>query len=393
MHNYIMTFRFLLVGLACLSVAIPATAQQIIRADSKPAPLVVRTDGSVPAAAMVATTGDTLAIKVMEPLVRGIRVVTSQEAMTVKGRIIGNVTSPSVIVNGQLAAVQADNTFEATIRFAVGQHDLLIVASDGQGKTVSETFKVDRVDNDVPLGAYRALIVGIDSYEGAWPSLRNAARDARAVADVLETSYGFVDIDTLYNERATRTNIINAFERMAERAEPDDRIMIYFSGHGQFDERFNRGYWVPANAQTISTANFISNSDVVTYVGGIKSKHTLLVTDACFSGDIFRGPSAVSAESPPERAILNAMRLTSRTAMTSGNIEPVMDGGREGHSVFAYYFLKALRENTETYLLDSSIFSSLQIPVANNSEQSPQFSVLKDTGDEGGSFVFTRVDR
>ncbi len=389
-----MTLRIALFTLLTLAMVGQAAAQQVLRADSSPGALVVRADGTSPGSTAPTTPANAaFSIEVIEPLVRGIRVVTSQEMMTVKGRVLGEVSDLSVLINGQLASVAADNSFEASVRFAVGASDLMIIASNGNGQTISESFKVDRVDTDIPTGTYRAIVVGIDTYEGAWPSLRNAARDARAVAEVLESSYGFVDIDTLYNERATRTNIINAFEQMAGRAQPDDRVMIYFSGHGQLDERFNRGYWVPANARTISTANFISNSNVVDYVGGIPSKHTLLVTDACFAGDIFRGPSSVAGELTPERMIVEAMRSKSRTAMTSGGIEPVMDGGRDGHSVFAYYFLKALKENTETHLLDSAIFARLQNAVVNNSEQSPQFSVLKNTGDEGGSFVFTRIDR
>ena len=80
--------------------------------------------------------------------------------------------------------------------------------------------------------------------------------------------------------------------------------------------------------------------------------------------------------------------LSSRQALTSGGLEPVMDGGREGHSVFTYYFLKILKENTQKYIDAEQLFDALKIPVVNNSNQAPKFSHIKNTGDEGGEFIF-----
>ena len=80
----------------------------------------------------------------------------------------------------------------------------------------------------------------------------------------------------------------------------------------------------------------------------------------------------------------------SRQAITSGGIEPVMDGGRDGHSVFTYYFLRALKQNREPYYDAGQVFERLKIPVANNSEQTPILQAIKNTGDEGGQFIFVR---
>ena len=82
----------------------------------------------------------------------------------------------------------------------------------------------------------------------------------------------------------------------------------------------------------------------------------------------------------------------SRSAITSGGIEPVMDGGREGHSVFAYYLLKALRLNDRKFYDASQLYGAIKIPVINNSEQSPKFEPIKNTGDEGGQFIFIKED-
>ncbi len=84
------------------------------------------------------------------------------------------------------------------------------------------------------------------------------------------------------------------------------------------------------------------------------------------------------------------MDYSSRQAMTSGGIEPVMDGGKNGHSVFAYYLLKSLNENPNKYYDAGQLYNQIKIPVVNNSDQTPKLSPVKDTGDEGGQFIFIK---
>ena len=146
-------------------------------------------------------------------------------------------------------------------------------------------------------------------------------------------------------------------------------------------------------SKTLSTSSYISNSDIQTFLGGIQSKHTLLVSDACFSGDIFgqtRGATQTLDFDDTDRYYKEAYKRPSRQAISSGGTEPVMDGGRDGHSVFAYYFLRALRGNEQKFLDAEKVYDKLKIPVTNNSDQEPLCKPVKNTGDEGGQFLFIR---
>ena len=67
-----------------------------------------------------------------------------------------------------------------------------------------------------------------------------------------------------------------------------------------------------------------------------------------------------------------------------------MDGGKDGHSVFAYYFLRTLRNNQSKYFDAGQLYTKIKIPVINNSEQTPKISPIKKTGDEGGQFLFIK---
>jgi hypothetical protein len=240
------------------------------------------------------------------------------------------------------------------------------------------------------VGDYYALIIGIDKYTGSWQPLKNGVKDAKSVETLLRQKYKIDVFKTLYDVQATRKSIITTMEWLAANVKEKDNVLIYFSGHGEYKQQLGKGYWVPVDAQTTSTSDYISNNDIQTFLSGIKSKHTLLISDACFSGDIFRGNTIGVPFENSERYYKEVNNLASRQALTSGGIEPVMDGGKEGHSVFAYYFLKALTGNVSKFYDASQLFSTIKIPVTNNSEQSPQFQAIKNTGDEGGQFIFIK---
>lgn len=240
----------------------------------------------------------------------------------------------------------------------------------------------------IELGNVYAFIIGIDTYRGSWPALKNAVGDAKAVEATLKEKYKVDYFITMYNEEASRENIISKLEWLVEKVTPDDNVFIFYSGHGEFKESLNKGFWVPADATGKSTSQYISNSIIQTFLGGINSKHTLLVSDACFSGDIFRGNTISIPFEDSQRYYQKVHNLPSRKALTSGGIEPVLDGGRDGHSVFTYYFLKSLNENDGKMLDANQVFEKLKIPVINNSEQTPNFAPVKNTGDEGGQYIF-----
>ena len=237
-------------------------------------------------------------------------------------------------------------------------------------------------------GQYYALIIGIDKYSGQWQVLKNATHDAKALEILLNEKYKLDYIYSLYDEQATRTNILNSLEKLVNTIKETDNLLIYFSGHGEFKQSLNKGYWVPFDAKTNNVSDMISNNDIQTFLASIKSKHTLLISDACFSGDIFRGNTISVPFEESEKYYIKVYGKNSRQAITSGGLEPVMDGGKDGHSVFAYYLLKTLTNNQSKYFDAGQLFDNLKIPVVNNSDQTPLLNPLKNTGDEGGQFLF-----
>jgi hypothetical protein len=303
----------------------------------------------------------------------------TDSTLTVKFDIAGaDITN----VNDLDLSIKIDHPLNRSLDRSVAQNYSEFRGDPLKGLNVAQAMK------SVQVGEYYGLIIGIDEYNGEWPRLKNAVNDAKSVADLLSSKYTFKYIKTLYNQDATRDNIMKEFEFLLQKVKENDNVMIYYSGHGDYIQNMDKGFWVPVDASSKSISKYISNEDIKSFLSGIHSKHTLLVTDACFSGDIFRGKTITIPYDNSAKYYSKMYSLNSRKALTSGGVEPVLDKGKDNHSIFAYYFLEALTKNTEKYFDAGQLFDFLKIPVVNNSYQTPIYSPIKNTGDEGGQFIF-----
>lgn len=236
------------------------------------------------------------------------------------------------------------------------------------------------------LPKYYALIIGVSNYLNAGPKLPNLdmpAKDAERLYNVLTEKYAFDPNHVTLLKSPTREEIINHLEQMSNEVTDKDNVLIFYAGHGYYDKGKDFGYWLPSDAKPGSTSAWIPNSTIKDYAGAIKSKHTLLITDACFGGSIFKTRSVETMV----RRFHELYKDRSRKALTSGNLTEVPD-----QSVFIKFLIKTLDENTEVFLPSSILFSRIYEPIGDNSLTVPQFGVIQGAGDEGGDFIFIKKD-
>ena len=243
---------------------------------------------------------------------------------------------------------------------------------------------------EVARGDQWLLTIGIDTYL-SWPRLKTAANDAQSVKNVLLERYHFEPsrVIELYNENATRKNILAALRDLTKRVKPDDSLLIYYAGHGHIDSITRKGSWIPVESGTDDPSAWIDNRTITDYlnIDAIKAKHVLLVSDSCFSGDFFRGTRGAIPE-VTDSVIRKAYQLSSRQAITSGGVEPVSDAGFGGNSVFSHFLIAALKNNTKPFLIPSELFPPIKSGVAQNAEQFPQLGSLYGVGgQDGGELV------
>ena len=308
--------------------------------------------------------------------------------------IIGRLNSfghESVLyLNNKEIVVNDDGFFNIQQTLARGINDLTLKAVMENNMIREVSFQIDfqpGLAEAVPgeSGKYYALIIGINKYvDPIIPGLDSPIRDAENFFAAITKRYCFEKENIRFLKNATNAEIINALDSIATIIQPADNLLIFYAGHGIWDASTDIGYWLPSDAQKNSKLAWFRNSTLRDYLREIKSKHTLLISDACFGGSILK-TRGLKTDVP--KAINHLYSLPSRKAMTSGTLTEVPD-----QSMFVKFLIERLNNNDEKYLSSEQLFSSFRIAVITNSSVIPQFGEIRDVGDQGGDFIFVLKD-
>ncbi len=342
--------------------------------------------------------------------------MTMRSPLTIKVRgapsareIVGKVTAPagllSFTVNDRNEEVDSNGLFKSRLALSLDATPVSMVAVDRRGKRavleftlVAESAKVVAEVGHGPAapaldyGRYHALVIGNQTYRHL-PTLDTAVADATAVSEVLRKKYGF-QVTTLTN--ATRYQILSALNELRGRLTEQDNLLIYYGGHGELDRANLRGHWLPVDAEPNSDANWISSVAITDILNAMSVKHALVVADSCYSGAMTRSSigqlEAGLTDDARESWLKALVKARARTVLTSGGVQPVMDGGGGKHSVFAKSFLEVLWANEgvlEAQRLYREVAARVVFVAARfKVEQRPEYAPMKFAGHESGDFIF-----
>lgn len=227
--------------------------------------------------------------------------------------------------------------------------------------------------------------IGINQYLH-FPKLHNAVKDVQDVHHLLCEKYDVTpqNVFLLCDEKATEVNIIGQLDQLVSLIQPEDKLVIYYSGHGHMNHHTDLGYWIPHDAQVQKSATFIANSTIRDYIKVIPSKHTLLISDSCFSGSLFTRGIVRSDDAVEELG-----DIQSRWAICSGrHDEKVYDGLPGGNSPFAQSILDFLKRNERNSVNVGRLANSVVEQTRSNYEQLPEGSPLFGVGHKGGQYIF-----
>lgn len=358
-------------------------------------------------------------IEIIEPpvaMTRGTPTVLLRSAVpeiSIIGRVepIGELLS--FRVNDRPEKIDSRGLFQTRIKMVGPDAPVRAVAVDKNGLRTQLDFVVHSNKPAIPVveavapvktktasaglkfGTYHALVIGNDSYRNL-PSLRTARNDARAVAQILETKYGF---KTTLLLDADRYMMLSALNQLRKELDENSNLLIYYAGHGELDGKNFRGYWLPVDSESDSSANWISNVAITDILNVMAARHVLVVADSCYSGTLTRSSLARLDTGMTDNKKLKwyeAMaKVKARLVLSSGGVQPVLDSGGGQHSVFAKAFLDVLREN-DGILEGFNLYRSIQTRVKNNPataqiDQDPQYAPIKFAGHEAGEFLFPPV--
>ncbi len=201
-----------------------------------------------------------------------------------------------------------------------------------------------------------ALVIGVSKYQNlpATAQLEYPDRDAEAIYTTLISSEGgqfpAENVHKLINEKATIANIRHELEEwLPSVTHPEDRVLIYFAGHGFVSNGV--GYLASYDVDIHNiTATAYPMDQLGKDIGSrIKGKWKVLMTDACHSGAI-----TPQADPQSDRGTINSTLLDLQKSLFSltasrdreQSFESSNWGG--GHGIFTYYVVKGLQGEADT---------------------------------------------
>jgi hypothetical protein len=341
-------------------------------------------------------------------LTRGIKTIPMQPNDLRIG-VMGNVVAPESVIGLKMnnkdifASMTESGVFENEMALLTGDTPVTIEAIRQDGGKSIEQFvavrnqldpiksrKLDelftrRLRDD--LGDYYALVIGNNNYSKL-DNLNTAIDDAKEIASVLKKKYGY-KVKLLTD--ATQMDMLKALSEYKDKLGKYDNLMVYYAGHGLRDEQDN-GYWIPTDANVKDKSKWISNKAISDFMAEMKAKHVMVVADSCYSGTLTGSSISPLPEDVNNEDILFTSRVKARTVLTSGGLQPVLDSGGNGHSIFASAFLDVLNENDgvmEGYRLYKAMSQqvSLRSSLA-GFKQIPEYSAIQHAGHEGSEYYF-----
>lgn len=346
---------------------------------------------------------------------RGIVPIVKDMKTTVKGKVIDRSGVVQVIVDNKDAFVDEDGNFSADIYLKVGQNKITVSAMDRYENKASKAFTIIRKSSFLTHTAAKpkespglrgwyekqyAIVVGIDQYHNKTiDSLQNAVNDARSVSKLL-TKMDF-ELVELYDNRATKKQIIQSFSMITKNIKRNDSFVFYFAGHGQgftLENGERVGYIIPYDADVSLIHKDIIEFDteaiplntIKKYSKNIKAKHIALLFDSCFSGLAMKRslPSLKKVDIEYYNDLLSRRVIN---ILTAGDDQPVSDGS--GHSPFTRAILNGLgkkgldindRDGLATFS-QLAVYVKEKVGKATGRRQRPQFDNLSM---EDGDFIF-----
>lgn len=145
------------------------------------------------------------------------------------------------------------------------------------------------------------------------------------------------------------------------------------------------GFWLPSDADSSDPRTWLSNNDIQRFLNRIDAKQIIVVSDSCFSGTLAKEQNIDAPRTAPREQLLSRRAVVT---LTSGDEEPVSDEGLDGHSIFAYHFMKEIQE-IRKYSPINVAFDRIREKVAQAYPQTPQLgSVLSAGHMRGASYLF-----
>lgn len=182
------------------------------------------------------------------------------------------------------------------------------------------------------------VIIGVAQY-AHMPALRFADDDAYRLFAFLKSPEGGAvpdhQIKMLVDEDATRENIIDALQEQFGRADENDMVLLYYSGHGI------AGALLPINFDGYN--NKLYHDEILEIMESSKAKHKLCLIDACYAGSMQEAKSDFMVGINNFYSKLNQERGGTAMILSCKEREVSLEDSGLRQGIFSHYLMKGLK--------------------------------------------------
>ncbi|MBT8221212.1 MAG: caspase family protein [Bacteroidia bacterium] len=212
--------------------------------------------------------------------------------------------------------------------------------SDGKLIRAYSDSRSSTTEKEGPYGDVKvwAVLVGISSYT-TMPALRYTDDDAYRMYAFLKSPEGGAvpdeQIKILIDRGANKKSINKAITEIFGRADENDVVFFFYSGHGLAQA------FVPVDFDGYN--NLILYRDVVAALDRSKAKNKICIADACYSGGL---NEVKSGDKYPQLNFYNAFKETkpgTALFMSSHSQEYSLEDHGLRSGIFSHYLIKALK--------------------------------------------------
>lgn len=203
-----------------------------------------------------------------------------------------------------------------------------------------------------------AVLIGVEQYEDARVSpLRYCVDDAKLLQQTLISSCGYAASDVLLmvtgaadaDQLPTKDNLTTWLRFFLKRVQPNDTVLIFFSGHGVLDQS-GASWLLPSDTDVLHIdETALSAADFRKLLANCPAKEKLLLLDCCHSG----GKSLVVETAPLSnpgaekigmefRDVANLLTLASCKAN-----ETSYEWGAKQHGLFTHFLVRGLKGDAD----------------------------------------------
>ncbi|EDZ63148.1 putative cysteine peptidase containing WD40 repe at domain [Sulfurimonas gotlandica GD1] len=221
--------------------------------------------------------------------------------------------------------------------------DYLEVTFDDTNLKKKVRSKLEQISGSQNVNDLHILAIAVNEYKDKDLALKYSINDAtemlKTIQDVAKPLFNKVHTYKLLDKEVTKENIKQAFKDIKSTRE--DVFLLYIAGHGITDEYNGNYYYIPYDFEDKDNTSAVQvqgvgQKDLMLGLSNITALKSLVLLDTCNSGSF--------VEANMQKTTTNRLaRATGRATISASSKSQVALEGYEGHGVFTYTLIEALK--------------------------------------------------